>query len=74
MVETPGNIRIEADEAAVDHHDKNGRSMKELDPGKMGAQPADMLDEVSFILINHLKVNSQVDEKVLKQKLSLEML
>ena len=49
--------------AALDHLDKNVRTLKESDPGKayatlkkMGAQPGDMLDDGSFTLISHLEV------------------
>ena len=50
--------------AALDHLDKNVRTLKESDPGKayatlktMGAQPGDMLDDGSFTLISHLEDN-----------------
>ena len=60
--------------AATDHLEKNVRSLKESDPGrayatlkKMGAQPGDMLDDGSFVLLNHLEeklTNKEAVERI----------
>ena len=57
--------------AAMEHLEKNVRSLKESDPGKayatlkrMGAQPGDMLDNGTFTLVNHLKHNLTNKESV----------
>ena len=70
-LELHAKFELKLEKAALDHLNKNVRSLKESDPGKayttlkkMGAQPGDMLDEGSFTLLNHLEANLTNKEAV----------